>query len=517
MIQFPAPTIASRFRDGVPGLAVSTGEAECALHSADIAGPAPMPASAILRPDSEDQVAAIVCLARSEGVALFPRGGGWSYTGGFAPGRAPAALVDMAGLQGITIDHSAGTVEAGAGVTWAELHDTLDSAGLRAASFGPLSGIGATVGGGAAQNGGFFGAAGHGAFGDGSIVGSTMVDGTGALVTASASDRSDGIAAPQPLVGDCGAFGLRTRVVLRTIARPDTTRFASFGFDHGAPALAMLAGLAGLPGLGEAYLFDPGTHTNLARSGFSVLESAAIAGDLLQAGGGLLGRIGGLLRTARAGKAFVADLAWSLHVSLDGTAAETAETLAEITSRAGTAGGEVIPDIIPRVTRARPFRRIKALLGPEGEMWLPLHGVFPAADASAAMARITAALADEADAMRRHGIRHVLLAVLMGRRVVIEPQLFWPDRLSDVHRRLVQPEQLAAYGARPADPAARAAAHALRKRLTAVLDTAGAGHFQIGRSYAAHPGVSEAARAHWAALKRQMDPDGIINPGVLGL
>ena len=510
-------TLAGRFRDAVPGLAVTSGEAECALRSADIAGPAAIPADAILHPADDAEVAALVRHARREGVALFPRGGGWSYTGGYAPGRRSAALVDMAGLRGIDIDRASGTVAAGAGVTWAELHDALDAAELRAASFGPLSGIGATVGGGAAQNGGFFGAAGHGAFGDGSIVGTTMVDGTGALVTLSASDRTEGIAAPQPLVGDCGAFGLRTRVVLQTIAKPAVTRFASFGFDDGAPALAMLAGLAGLPGLGEAYLFDPGTHANLARSGFSVLESAALAGELMQAGGGLLGRIGGLLRTARAGRAFVADLAWSLHVSLDGTSAETAETLAEISRRAGAAGGEIIPDIIPRVTRARPFRRIKALLGPDGEVWLPLHGVFIAADAPAAMASITAALADEADTMRRHGVRHVLLAVLMGNRVVIEPQLFWPDGLSEVHRILVQPDQLAAYGARPANPATRAAAHALRKRLTAALDRAGAGHFQIGRAYAGHPGASNGARAHWAALKQRMDPDGIINPGVLGL
>lgn len=119
--------------------------------------------------------------------------------------------------------------------------------------------------------------------------------------------------------------------------------------------------------------------------------------------------------------------------------------------------------------------------------------------------------------MAAHGIRHVLLAVLMGNRVVIEPQLFWPDGLSAVHRGMVQPGQLAAYGDRPANLPVRAAAHALRERLTAVMDEAGAAHFQIGRSYAAHPGVSDAARAHWVALKRRMDPDGIINPGVLGI
>ena len=88
---------------------------------------------------------------------------------------------------------------------------------------------------------------------------------------------------------------------------------------------------------------------------------------------------------------------------------------------------------------------------------------------------------------------------------------------SAVHRAMAQPDQVAAHGARPPQPAVRAAAHALRKRLVTVLDQAGAAHFQIGRSYAAHPGVCATARSHWVTLKRRMDPDGIMNPGVLGL
>ena len=37
-------------------------------------------------------------------------------------------------------------------------------------------------------------------------------------------------------------------------------------------------------------------------------------------------------------------------------------------------GGSELPDTIPRVTHARPFGPITALLGPRCENWLPVHG-----------------------------------------------------------------------------------------------------------------------------------------------
>jgi FAD/FMN-containing dehydrogenase len=512
MMDMPiARTLAGLFR--AEGIEAEDDPADCAVSSADIAGPAAEPAQAVLRPADADQVQRIVRLARREHIQLFPRGGGWSYTSGFRPHGDRSAIVDTSRLQEVTIDHAAGTVEVGAGVTWERLDTVLGEAGLRARSFGPLSGIGATVGGGAAQNGGFFGNAGHGALGDGSICGGTMVTGTGEVYRLGPNDRIDGIVAPQPLVGDCGAFGIRTAVVLQTMPVPPLTAFSSFDFPNGPAALHVLAALAGLPCLGEAYVFDPGTHANLAKTGFSVIESAGLAGDLLTGKGGLLSRLGGLVRTARAGKAFVADLGWSLHVSFDGDGACVAEAQDEATRLALAGGGEIIPDVIPRVTRARPFRKIKALLGPDGEAWLPLHGVFQPGDAIEGLAAAQAELHSSRDEMQRNSIRSVLLAVLMGSRVVIEPQLFWPDELNLAVRHKALPQQVAAYGSRPANPAARTAALALRQRLTEALARAGAAHFQIGRSYVVPAGTRDAL----TALKQRFDPDGIINPGVLGL
>lgn len=522
MIAQPATVASERkfatvFRDAAPSLAVVDNPTECALASRDIADGGNAIAAAILQPQNEDEVGAIIAVARREGCALFPRGGGWSYSGGYTPSRSPAAIVDTTRLQTLAGEDGTSRVTVGAGVTWGRLYDALDAAGLRVPSFGPLSGIGATVGGLVAQNGGFFGAASHGPIADGGLISSTLIAGSGEKVELSTADRADGSMAPQPFAGDCGAFGIRTAVTLTTMPRPANVLFASFAFSNGAETLAVLGSLAGLAGLGEAFVFDPGTHANLARSGFSLGESASIAGDLLAAGKGPLGGIGDVMRAARWSKAEIGDIAWSLHVSVEGDAEVTRMTLADIEARAIAGGGKPIPDVIPRVTRARPFRRIKALLGPDGELWLPAHGVFAPDSAQAALRAVDSAFADHAAIMRDHGIRAAVLATLMGDRIVVEPQLFWPDCLSPLHRHLCQPDQIAAFGARQAKPDTRAAAHALRQALIAALDTAGASHFQIGRTYAAHPRVSGTARAAWLSWKKLLDPDRIINPGVLGL
>jgi FAD/FMN-containing dehydrogenase len=497
-----------------PGVQISTDPETCSVLSSDISAPSDHPASAILQPANLDDVIAIVSIARREGISLYPRGGGWSYTGGYRPGPGSCLLVDSKNLLGIAIDRDSGTVTAGAGTRWVDLHAALDAAGLRAQSFGPLSGFGATLGGAAAQNGGFFGTAGYGAFGDGTICGGTMVSGTADPITLHPTDRLSGSSAPQPLVGDCGAFGIRTAVTLRTMAKPPATGFASFHFADGAAALAVLAGLVDVPHLGEAYIFDPGSHANLARTGFSVIESATLAADLLKKSGGWRAGVSGLVRTVTAGKAFVADLAWSLHLSFDGTSAQILSAAAEVTRRAQHAGGETIPDIIPRVTRARPFRRIKALLGPDGESWLPVHGVFAPGEVQQALSSIHAELVNSSETMCAHQVRAVILISLMGTRIVIEPQLFWPDALTPVLRHMATPEQLVAYGNRPPNPSARQTAHALRHRLIETLDAAGATHFQIGRTYSQIP---PEIRSGWQSLKKKFDPDGIINPGVLGL
>ena len=98
---------------------------------------------------------------------------------------------------------------------------------------------------------------------------------------------------------------------------------------------------------------------------------------------------------------------------------------------------------------------------------------------------------------------------------MIEPHLFWPDGLHQFHRHHVTDEQLRRYGDLPDRPELRALAHALRRELGSVLYEAGAEHLQIGRHYPFEQDMDPVRLKLLLALKRHVDPKGIMAPGVL--
>ncbi|MEM1315325.1 MAG: FAD-binding oxidoreductase, partial [Pseudomonadota bacterium] len=465
--------------------------------------------------------------ARAAGLALAPRGGGMSYTAGFQPGAAegrPVVLVDLCDLDAVQIDPEARVARVGAGATWAALHEAAAAHGLRAPFFGPLSGLVAKVGGALSQNGAFFGSAAHG-YAAQSVVGLQIADGTGRLIRLGAEAAGAAAALPwlgpgllQAFLGDNGAFGVKTEALIRLLPAPPAPRFASYAFDDGASLARAQAALIDIPHLAEVWAFDREAHDGLARTGFSVLETAAMAGEVAGQAGGLFSAARRLAEAAMIRRAVLTELAWSLHLVIEPPVASLAEPIAEAAEAAIlAAGGRAIPDAVPRATRARPFRPLKALIGPDGERWLPCHGVFPAAQAADAVARVEAWKAERAEAMAGQGIRVSLLLATVGAEIIVEPQLHWPDALSAHQRAFGTPRQAEAHANKPARPDARALAAELRGELIALFRGLGAGRLQIGRRYAYAEDLAPETLSLARALKRAVDPDGILNPGVLGL
>ena len=495
------------------------------LAGEDIASAGPAPVLAVLRPGSAEAVAETIALARQHGLAVCPRGGGMSYTSGYLPRHGPALCLDLGDLDAVCeIDTAGRSVTVEAGCTWARLFETLTAKGYRTPFFGPLSGIAATVGGSLSQNGAFFGSAAFGYAAD-HVLGLEVADGTGRLhrIGAWGAGRLSGLPrfGPDllgPFLGDCGAFGIKTKAVLPIRPLAPAPAYASFGFADTRSVLAAMQALSDIPHLAEVWAMDSVAHANLAASGFSVLEAGEMVAGIAGGSASLKDAARNILSAARVRRAVLTDLPWSLHVVIE----PPLETLAPpvqqaVTAAATHAGGHAIPDTIPRVTRARPFRGIKALIGPNGERWLPCHAIFPAGLAGRGIDAVETALHRHRASIDRHGVRTTMLLAAVGGEILVEPQLYWSDALTRFQLARSAKGQSSPHLDAPARPEARQAAHALRDDMSAALADAGGAHLQIGRHYRYRADLPDAMKDLLSAIKGRMDPDNILNPGVLGL
>ena len=240
--------------------------------------------------------------------------------------------------------------------------------------------------------------------------------------------------------------------------------------------------------------------------------------DVAQAEGGPAGGIAAAVRAAAGVRRAVGETRNSLHLVIEG-ANESAVAAAadEIAARARRHGGTEIPDTIPRITRSRPFRPLKSLLGPEGEAWLPMHGLLQLSRARDGLQAADDRLAAHRDEMRELGIRVTRLTTMVGDRLLLEPQFFWPDALSPFHLRAVTEAQRAEYADRPPNEEARARAHALRESLVKALAAHGATQYQIGTYYPYLERIDPGQRALIETVKRALDPRNLMSPGALGL
>jgi FAD/FMN-containing dehydrogenase len=500
-------------------------EHACALASEDISGAAPVNVVAVVQPPSVQVLAETIALAFRQGTAVHPRGGGMSYSAGYLPQSKASIALDLRNLdQVIYIDETARNVVVEAGCTWATLHTALAERGLRATYFGPLSGIAATIGGTISQNGAFFGS-GVAGYAVDSVLGLEIVDGTGTIhrIGAWGAGRSPSLPhfGPDligPFLGDCGALGVKTKIVLRLVPTPPPPRFASFAFQDSGSLVRAMQEAQDIPHLAELWAFDLTTHRNLARSGFSVLEAAEIVGGIVTGSRSLIGKARDLVNAATLRRTVLTDLPWSLHAVIEPPLAELADPVeAALHAACSDAGGKAIPDTIPRVTRAKPFRTIKALIGPDGERWLPCHGICPVGQVAAALKAVNTVLDCNRSQIEAQGIRVSLLLAAVGAEIIVEPQLFWNDALSPFQRAHAPTSQSAPHDGAPERPQARAEALRVRKKLTVALSEAGCAHLQIGRHYSYIDEISPGQRAMLQSLKATLDPGGILNPGVLGM
>jgi FAD/FMN-containing dehydrogenase len=532
-VRFEAPAtppatgvLLDRLRDLLGPDNVIVDAEERAYYSTDVYRRAEVDAALIVRPRSVDELAAAVALCTDAGMAVIPRGGGLSYTGGFLPVRAGSVIVDMLLLDRIVEINDVDmyvTVECGA--TWKSLYETLKARGLRTPYFGPMSGHGSTVGGALSQGSVFLGSTQYGTTAD-SVLGLDVVLADGSVLT---TGSAGGLHAAGPffrhygpdLTGlflhDAGALGFKARATLRLLKTPACSGFIAFTFDKPADLFEAMSEISRRGLAAECFGADPYIwgmrlwDDDLARDVGRVI-------GVVKSGRSLAGGLKDAVRMAVSGRKALADVEFAMNVAIDGRcAAEVDFALAEVRA-IGTARGREIEATVPRMIRGAPFMPPNDVLGPKGHRWAPSHGIAPHSRIVALTEALVAFFDERRAVLERHRIEwgYVMFAISTT-AVLLEPMLYWPGARERYHERVIAPAHLAKLPVLPADPAAAEAMRQLRSDLAGFWMEHGCAHLQVGKTYRYLESRQPAVRTLLERLKAAVDPRGLVNPGSLGL
>ncbi|WP_439469867.1 FAD-binding oxidoreductase [Blastomonas fulva] len=503
--------------------AVRTDDPALALVASDVHVSSARPI-AVVRPRDAAGVAAVASLAIAHDHAVLPRGGGLSYTGGYAPADARSITIDMGGLDQImNISAEDMIITVQAGVTWKQIAAALQPLGLRLPFIGTFSGAGATVGGGLGHGALFFGSARYGsaaeivlglevALADGTL----LRTGQGALATASKPFlRTFGPDLTGLFTHDGGMFGIKTEASFRLIQAPAELGYASFAFAAFGGAIDALKSIARADIAEEVYILDPSAAGAADSDMATMLEKArSVARDAT----GLRRAARALASLARGGTRFIPPGHFSLHLTAAGRCLAAVEAdLAAARVIARGFGGMPVAPTIPRVARADLFRNLDAVVGPNGGRWAALNAKVAHSDAHRLVAAFDAMLTPYATEMAAHSVTCTrLVSALANHCFSFEPVFHWSDSWQPIHRAVVSPGLLKEVVEPAADLDARALVDRLRMETVELFRALGAASNQIGRTYPFREALSAAPEALLAQCKAMLDPKGLMNPGVLG-
>jgi D-lactate dehydrogenase (cytochrome) len=515
-----------RLREIVGSAAVETSFEQRQLFSLDFSEEPGAVALAVVRPQSAEQVAAIVKAAAAAGVAVNTRGGGMSYTKGHVPVRPETIIVDATGLDKVievnTVDRYV-TLETG--VTWAQLRAALRDTGYRVPYLGTLSGNWATVGGGLSQN-----ATGMGrmtlaehvlglevVLGDGRILktGSSATSKTGPFYRYNGPDLT-GL-----FLCDSGAFGIKTKVHLLLEPWPKM----AFGCVTFKDRIALAAAQAAMATSGlhtEAFAFDGFFVNEYAQHPATPAEERKkMVAKYLADNPNKIRAYRNLLRAYHpSGLGFLKGLPNAMYYIAEAHDQAAADRLErKIAKLVKSHGGKPLPTTIPFGLRYGPFINVGDIMANrEGEVNFPINAKFEASKAVPAMKAFEQFVAANKALLDKHQIRVACNSLLHGHFWGIEPVVFWKRPLGPYRMHYATDDRKARVSGTTENAERTAAAIDFRYRMTRMFREMGSLHVQWAKAYPFQEALDGSTA--WDVLQKLKDvadPQHTLNPGVLGL
>lgn len=510
-------------RQAIGAEAVITDDETRAYHSQDVFAVGPTVA-AVLKPSSVEALAQAVKIATSAGLAIFPRGGGYSYTDAYLPSAPNGISLDMTGLNRIIeINPLDMYVTVEAGCTWEALDEALKPYGLRGEFWGPLSGFKATIGGGLSQ-----GAASLGSSKDGisaeAVLGMEIVTAKGEVfATGSAAQkgkspffRNYGPDLTGLFCGDAGALGIKATATLRLQKRAKLTQGLSFGFETFEAMHKALAAIAASNRATEVFGFTKRAMEGAVASK-GLLEDLKIMYAVGRSSGGLIGGLFQVIKMAIAGRRFAGKAQFFAHCAVEAdNATELKGHIQTVRDAVGDLGSD-FPNTMPTVMRASPFMPYP-VVGMDAKRMLPLHAILPFSKVPAFHAAFEALLDKRKDQLEQLNITTpAIFGTLSTNAFLYEPVIYWPDQPDIFHERNTPEELLAPMRDIAANETGRAVAKEMFEEIVAVMHAHGGVHLQIGKAYPYLRDRSDMTIDLVKRVKAMTDPENLLNPGALGL
>jgi alkyldihydroxyacetonephosphate synthase len=206
---------------------------------------------AVVMPRSASALQRILEICAAEGVAVVPFGGGTSVVGGVEPLRGSHGRLislDLGALRDIVVDERSLTARLGAGLRGPEAEAALARFGLTLGHF-PQSFEYATIGGFAATRSAGQASSGYGRF-DALVSSVRMLAPAGEISTLETPHTAAGPALRELVIGSEGALGVIPDVTVRVQPAPGVRRYEAWiaeSFDAGTEIVRGLAQGPGLP------------------------------------------------------------------------------------------------------------------------------------------------------------------------------------------------------------------------------------------------------------------------------
>ena len=318
-------------------------------------------------------------------------------------------------------------------------------------------------------------------------------------------------------VHDAGALGVKTVASLRMMPAPEVADYASFAFATQQEATKALSAVGRSGFCEEAYVFDPAT-TQRSLDPATLIKDIGRLGNVIRSQSSVLKGLQEGAKMAMSGRRFVEGEVYTLHCVCAGRSVDgVRDDRNSVVKLALDHNGVEISNTIPKAARANPFEPLNGILGSQGERWAALNSKVPHSDAERLIAATDAAIDPYRERMAACGVTMSFLYIAIAQHIFsYEPVLRWFDEWLPVHRHVPEADFLSGLEEPASNHEGRALVDEIRSKIVGVFAEFGAASNQIGKTYPMLASLNPDSRSVLRTLKKELDPEGLINPGALG-